>query len=81
MAAEVHRAQQRYVSRHNVASYSIAAESARSRKTRVPQVGIHATLERLRHPRRSDGFDALYALRFDGAGGFDVRPLAEEVER
>ncbi|WP_285582623.1 hypothetical protein [Actinoallomurus iriomotensis] len=47
----------------------------------MPQVGIHATLERLRHPRRSDGFDALYALRFDGAGGFDVRPLAEEVER
>ncbi|MGI5233291.1 hypothetical protein [Actinoallomurus sp. CA-142502] len=46
----------------------------------MPQVGIYATLERLRRPRRSEGLNALYALRFDGAGGFPVRPLAEEVE-
>ncbi|GAA4621418.1 hypothetical protein GCM10023196_009510 [Actinoallomurus vinaceus] len=57
---------------------SLARNATRPGKTRVPDVGIYATLKRLRRPRRSDGFDALHSVRFDGAGGFDVRPLAEE---
>ncbi|GAA4483076.1 hypothetical protein GCM10023191_004110 [Actinoallomurus oryzae] len=59
---------------------SLERNAVRAGKTRVPEVGIYATLKRLRHPRRADGFDELYAVRFDGAGGFDVRPLAEEAE-
>jgi predicted kinase len=48
---------------------------------RVPDVGLFATLTRLRPPRRSDGFDRRYRVAFDGTGGFDVQPMPdEEVE-
>ena len=49
----------------------------RDSKTRVPDVGLYATLKRLRRPRPEDGFDELFTVRFDGRGGFDVRPLEE----
>ncbi|HEX6355844.1 ATP-binding protein [Actinophytocola sp.] len=52
--------------------------AARTGKTRVPDVGLYATLKRLRRPRLVDGFDALFAVRGDGRGGFDVRPMHEE---
>jgi predicted kinase len=58
---------------------SLARNAARTGKARVPDVGIFATRKRLRRPRRSDGFDELYLVRFDGAGGFDVQPLDEEA--
>lgn len=54
-------------------SASLTRNAAREPKTRVPDVGVHATLGRLVRPRRSDGFDAVYVVTFDGAGGFDVR--------
>ncbi|GAB3961524.1 hypothetical protein GCM10029978_014000 [Actinoallomurus acanthiterrae] len=57
---------------------TLRRNAARTGKTQVPDVGIYATLKRLRRPRRADGFDEIYAVRFDGAGGFDVRPSAEE---
>jgi predicted kinase len=59
---------------------SLARNAARTGKTRVPDVGVFATLKRLRRPGRSDGFDELYVVRFDGEGGFDVQPLAEEAK-
>ncbi len=46
-------------------------------RARVPDVGLYATLQRLRPPTPGDGFDRLYRVCFDGAGGFDVRPLPE----
>lgn len=52
--------------------------AAREGKTRVPDVGFYATLGRLRRPGPADGFDELFAVRADGRGGFDVRPLDEE---
>lgn len=48
--------------------------AARTDRARVPEVGVHATLRRLRRPARADGFDAVYEVRFDGRGGFEVRP-------
>jgi predicted kinase len=50
----------------------------REGRARVPDVGLYATLKRLRRPTRADGFDRLYTVSFDGAGGFAVRPMDEE---
>ncbi|MEV5711054.1 ATP-binding protein [Actinoallomurus sp. NPDC052274] len=58
---------------------SLRRNSSRSGKNRVPDVGVFATLKRLRRPQPSDGFDELYEVRIDGAGGFDLRPLAQEA--
>ncbi|KZB83287.1 ATP-binding protein [Amycolatopsis regifaucium] len=44
----------------------------RAGKTRVPDVGLYATLKRLRPPGAEDGFDELYTVGFDGEGGFVV---------
>ncbi|MFC3454968.1 AAA family ATPase [Amycolatopsis speibonae] len=41
-------------------------------KTRVPDVGLYATLKRLRRPTAEDGFDELHTVGFDGEGGFVV---------
>ncbi|MFC5745410.1 AAA family ATPase [Actinomadura rugatobispora] len=51
---------------------AVARNAARPRENRVPDVGIYATLKRLREPRHADGFDALRSVRLDGTGGFDV---------
>ncbi|KAF4406292.1 ATP-binding protein [Streptomyces lycii] len=49
--------------------------AARTGRERVPDVGLFATFKRLRRPRPADGFDAVHEVRFDGHGGFRVRPL------
>ncbi|MFD3534755.1 AAA family ATPase [Streptomyces sp. NPDC058664] len=48
--------------------------ATRQGRERVPDVGILATFTRLRRPTPGDGFDAVYEVRFDGRGGFLVRP-------
>ncbi|WP_437023352.1 AAA family ATPase [Streptomyces sp. enrichment culture] len=53
---------------------SLRRNAARTGRDRVPEVGVRATLGRLRRPTREDGFDAVLDVRFDGHGGFDVRP-------
>jgi predicted kinase len=50
----------------------------REGRARVPDVGLYATLKQLRRPTRTDGFDRLYLVGFDGEGGFDVRSIDEE---
>jgi predicted kinase len=50
----------------------------REGRARVPEVGLYATLKRLRPPTRTDGFDRRYQVSFDGRGGFDIRPMAED---
>ncbi|HEX5565500.1 MAG TPA: ATP-binding protein [Streptomyces sp.] len=52
---------------------ALARNAARPGRERVPEAGIRDTLGRLRRPHRSDGFDAVWEVRFDGRGGFDVR--------
>jgi predicted kinase len=57
---------------------SAARNAARDPRTRVPEVGLYATLGQLRQPQRADGFDRLFVVEFDGAGGFSVAPMTEE---
>ncbi|GIH17689.1 ATP-binding protein [Rugosimonospora africana] len=57
---------------------TLERNATREGRERVPDVGLYATLKRLRRPRHADGFDRLYVVRFDGTGGFDVRPAPEE---
>ncbi|PKW05538.1 Predicted kinase [Streptomyces sp. 1222.5] len=52
---------------------SLRRNAARTGRVRVPDIGVHATLRRLRRPTPADGFDAVYDVRFDGRGGFQVR--------
>ncbi|NGO11594.1 ATP-binding protein [Streptomyces sp. HC44] len=57
-----------------VPAESLVRNATREPGERIPEVGIYATLKRLRRPRRADGFDAVYEVRFDGRGGFHVSP-------
>jgi predicted kinase len=54
---------------------SLQRNAARTGRDRVPDVGVIATVKRLRPPRRDDGFDCLFEVRFDGRGGFTVTPM------
>ncbi|WP_285693748.1 ATP-binding protein [Actinomadura sp. NBRC 104412] len=60
---------------------SMRRNAARPGRDRVPDVGVLATLERLREPRYSDGFDELRVVRADGAGGFTVTVKGEERDK
>ncbi|WP_223887059.1 AAA family ATPase [Streptomyces viridosporus] len=52
---------------------SLRRNAAREGRDRVPDVGVLATLKKLRRPSTEDGFDAVLEVRFDGRGGFEVR--------
>ncbi|WP_221890980.1 ATP-binding protein [Microbispora sp. KK1-11] len=52
---------------------SLDRNARRPGRARVPEVGIHTTVKRLRRPRPSDGFDAVHTVTFDDQGGFAVR--------
>ncbi|GGS69591.1 hypothetical protein GCM10010156_30450 [Planobispora rosea] len=56
---------------------SLERNAVREGRARVPEVGVFATLKRLRRPLLADGFDALFTVRLDGCGGFEVRRDAE----
>ncbi|WP_318199785.1 ATP-binding protein [Streptomyces sp. SCL15-4] len=56
------------------AAGSLRRNDAREGRDRVPDVGVLATLKRLRRPSVADGFDAVREVRFDGLGGFEVHP-------
>ncbi|MEV6613227.1 ATP-binding protein [Streptomyces sp. NPDC051051] len=58
---------------------SLRRNAARTGRARVPDVGVLATARRLRRPSRRDGFDAVFAVRFDGHGGFDVWPASDDT--
>lgn len=53
---------------------SMRRNSARTGRSRVPEVGLMATMARLRQPGTADGFDAVLTVRFDGTGSFEIRP-------
>ncbi|MER6026181.1 ATP-binding protein [Streptomyces sp. NPDC001851] len=52
---------------------SLRRNAGREGRERVPDVGVLATMKRLRKPSRADGFDQVWEVRFDGRGGFEVR--------
>jgi predicted kinase len=58
---------------------SMLRNAARLGRSRVPDVGIHATMARLERPRAADGFDAVLDVRFQAGGGFEVHPAEGEV--
>ncbi|GGW14104.1 hypothetical protein GCM10018980_13880 [Streptomyces capoamus] len=62
------------------AAGSLRRNARRAGRDRVPDVGVLATLKRLRAPTAADGFDAVYEVGFDGRGGFEVRPRAPAEE-
>lgn len=53
---------------------SLERNARREGRTRVPDVGIFATLARLRRPTPADGFDEVYEVSADERGGFVVHP-------
>jgi len=53
--------------------------AVRQGRSRVPDVGIHATLARLRQPAPADGFDAVLAVRIGPDGGFEVLSAGQEM--
>lgn len=56
---------------------SIRRNAARTGRARVPEVGIRATMARLRRPNEQDGFDEVLTVLFDGAGGFTIGGTSE----
>jgi predicted kinase len=58
---------------------SLRRNALRTGRDRVPDVGVHDTLRRLRRPSPADGFDAVFTVRFDGRGGFEVHETAYET--
>lgn len=52
---------------------SLTRNAAREGRSRVPDVGLYATIKILREPTTADGFDEVHTVTFDGGGGFDVR--------
>ncbi|MFF7969714.1 AAA family ATPase [Streptomyces sp. NPDC007905] len=52
---------------------SLRRNATRDGRERVPDVGVLATLKRLRKPSPADGFDQVREVWFDGRGGFEVR--------
>jgi predicted kinase len=59
---------------------SLQRNAARPDEARIPEIGLRATLARLLRPRVQDGFDEVFAVEFDGAGGFIVRHAGEDGE-
>lgn len=55
-------------------SASVERNAQRQGQARVPEVGLFTTLKLLRRPTPGEGFDAVFEVRFDGAGGFTVTP-------
>ncbi|MGV4983208.1 AAA family ATPase [Streptomyces sp. NPDC001709] len=55
------------------AAGSLRRNAIREGRERVPDVGVLATMKRLREPSTADGFDEVREVRFDGRGGFEVR--------
>lgn len=55
---------------HSSVAESLARNSARTGVARVPDVAIYATHKKLQPPSYAEGFDAVYDVRLDGAGGF-----------
>lgn len=58
----------------------LARNAGRVGRARVPDKAIHITRRKLRWPSYAEGFDALFHVRVDPAGGFHVREWREGDE-
>jgi predicted kinase len=59
---------------------SMRRNAVRTGRSRVPDVGIRATMARLERPGLQHGFDAVMTVSFGAGGGFEVWP-ASPAER
>lgn len=53
---------------------ALERNARREGRARVPDIAIFATLKRLERPTLAEGFDALYHVRLQPEGTFDVTP-------
>ena len=67
-----------YYFRSDIAS-ALARNSERVGPARIPDVGVLGTYNKLELPQRGEGFDALYYVRIDPSGKFQVEEWADEV--
>ena len=67
-----------YYFRSDIAS-ALARNSERVGSARIPDVGVLGTYNKLELPERDEGFDALYYVRIDPTGTFQVEEWANEV--
>ena len=67
-----------YYFRSDIAS-ALARNNERVGPARIPDVGVLGTYNRLELPERAEGFDALYYVRIDPTGQFQVEEWADEV--
>lgn len=67
-----------YYFRSDIAS-ALARNSERVGPARIPDVGVLGTYNKLELPERDEGFDALYYVRIDPTGTFQVEEWANEV--
>ena len=44
----------------------------------MPEIAIFSTIKRQERPASSEGFDALYFVRLQADGNFDVQPWRDE---
>jgi hypothetical protein len=58
---------------------ALTRNARRTGKARIPDKGILGTHKRLRVPRLEEGFDELYYVHIDGAGGFVVEEWSDEL--
>ena len=58
---------------------ALARNSERLASARIPDRGVLGTYKKLEIPERAEGFDALYYVRIDQAGQFEVQEWADEV--
>lgn len=59
----------------------LARNAARAGNERVPPVGIYGTRARLAVPTLAEGFQALYRVRIDEDGGWQVEEWGDEARR
>jgi predicted kinase len=67
-----------YYFRSDIAS-ALARNSEREGSARIPDLGVLGTYNQLEIPEPAEGFDALYYVRIDPAGKFQVEEWANEV--
>lgn len=58
----------------------MARNASRPPETRVPDVGIFATVKRFERPSRGEGFDELWSVRTVPARAFEITPYPEDAD-
>ena len=64
---------------HSSLEEALAVNQRRPERERVIVKNVIGTFRRLEPPRLGEGFDALFSVRRDGAGGFVVEPWSGDA--